>query len=445
MRSSVSPLNGLEYKKIQTQPGTRMPNVTVNDRTGGPDDSLIRKTELVISGVLRGGVLLSVAVILGGILYYYALRLLGRLPHETFPDTLAEVGAGLKALEPVAIVTAGLLVLLATPVLRVAVSIAAFAIEKDRTYVIITAIVLAILLFSIFGIGAYLGRPGLTDVPNNTFGSLVFIALSSVFAGFIGALAGLGGGVFIVPILTLIFHVSFATAIGASIVSVIATSSGAAAAYVRDRMTNLRVGMFLEIATTAGAVCGALVSSMLNDTVLFVVFGVVLLISAIPLVARLGEELPRGVQNHKWAAWLKLPGTYADRRTHQDIPYHVAHVRIGFGMMYVAGLISGLLGIGSGTFKVLAMDTAMRLPMKVSTTTSNFMIGVTAAASAGIFFQRGDIDPMIAAPVALGVLSGSMLGAKTLNRMSNVHLKKVFVPMILLVAISMLARGLGWL
>ena len=422
-----------------------MPNVTVNDRTGGPDDSLIRKTELVISGVLRGGVLLSVAVILGGILYYYALRLLGRLPHETFPDTLAEVGAGLKALEPVAIVTAGLLVLLATPVLRVAVSIAAFAIEKDRTYVIITAIVLAILLFSIFGIGAYLGRPGLTDVPNNTFGSLVFIALSSVFAGFIGALAGLGGGVFIVPILTLIFHVSFATAIGASIVSVIATSSGAAAAYVRDRMTNLRVGMFLEIATTAGAVCGALVSSMLNDTVLFVVFGVVLLISAIPLVARLGEELPRGVQNHKWAAWLKLPGTYADRRTHQDIPYHVAHVRIGFGMMYVAGLISGLLGIGSGTFKVLAMDTAMRLPMKVSTTTSNFMIGVTAAASAGIFFQRGDIDPMIAAPVALGVLSGSMLGAKTLNRMSNVHLKKVFVPMILLVAISMLARGLGWL
>ncbi|MDA8347777.1 MAG: DUF1634 domain-containing protein, partial [Pseudomonadota bacterium] len=192
-----------------------MPNVTVNDRTSGPDDSLIRKTELVISGVLRGGVLLSVAVILGGILYYYALRLLGRLPHETFPDTLVEVGAGLKALEPVAIVTAGLLVLLATPVLRVAVSIAAFAIEKDRTYVIITAIVLAILLFSIFGIGAYLGRPGLTDVPNNTFGSLVFIALSSVFAGFIGALAGLGGGVFIVPILTLIFHVSFATAIGA--------------------------------------------------------------------------------------------------------------------------------------------------------------------------------------------------------------------------------------
>ncbi len=424
-----------------------MSDITINDKTTGlgADDSLIRKTELVISGVLRGGVLLSVAVILAGVCYYYALRLLGRLPPQTFPDTLAEVGAGLRAAQPMAIVTAGLLVLLATPVLRVAVSIAAFAIEKDRTYVIITAVVLAILLFSIFGIGAYLGRPGVTNMPENSFGVLVFIALSSMFAGFVGALAGLGGGVFIVPILTLVFHVSFATAIGASIVSVIATSSGAAAAYVRDRMTNLRVGMFLEIATTAGAVCGALVSSMLDDTVLFIVFGVILLVSAIPLVMRLGEELPRGVQNHKWAGWLKLPGTYSDLRTRQDVPYHVAHVRIGFGMMYVAGLISGLLGIGSGTFKVLAMDTAMRLPMKVSTTTSNFMIGVTAAASAGIFFQRGDIDPMIAAPVALGVLGGSMLGAKTLNRMSNVHLKKVFVPMIVLVALSMLARGLGWL
>jgi uncharacterized membrane protein YfcA len=424
-----------------------MESITINHKTPrvGSDDGLIRKTELIISGVLRAGVLLSVAVILIGVCLYYLLRLLGRAPPATFPDTLGEVGAGLKSAEPMAIVTTGLLILLATPVLRVAVSIVAFAIEKDRTYVIITAIVLAILLFSIFGIGAYLGRPGMTDIPNNSFGALLFIALSSVMAGFIGALAGLGGGVFIVPILTLIFHVTFATAIGASIVSVIATSSGAAAAYVRDRMTNLRVGMFLEIATTAGAVCGALLSSALNDTLLFVVFGVILLISAVPLVLRMSEELPRGVENHKWAAWLKLPGTYSDVRTHQDIPYHVAHVRTGFGMMYVAGLISGLLGIGSGTFKVLAMDTAMRLPMKVSTTTSNFMIGVTAAASAGIFFQRGDIDPMIAAPVALGVLGGSLLGAKTVNRLSNVHLKKVFVPMIVLVALSMLARGLGLL
>jgi uncharacterized membrane protein YfcA/uncharacterized membrane protein len=424
-----------------------MASRTINDNVTHPgsDDDLIRKTELIISGVLRGGVLLSVAVILGGVLYFYALRLLGELAHPAFPDTIPEVAAGLRVADPAAIVTAGLLILLATPVLRVAVSIVAFAIEEDRTYVIITTVVLAILLFSIFGIGAYLGRPGVTIMQGDSLGLFAFVALSSMFAGFVGALAGLGGGVFIVPILTLVFHVAFATAIGASIVSVIATSSGAAAAYVRDRMTNLRVGMFLEIATTAGAVCGALLSSALNETVLFIVFGVVLLISAIPLLLRLGEELPKGVQDHKWAVWLNLPATYPDRRTHQDIPYHVAHVRSGFVMMYVAGLISGLLGIGSGTFKVLAMDTAMRLPMKVSTTTSNFMIGVTAAASAGIFFQRGDIDPMIAAPVALGVLAGSMLGAKSLGGMSNVHLKKVFVPVIVLVALNMLARGMGWL
>ena len=422
-----------------------MNHTTTLDGAADDVDSLIRKTEIIISGVLRAGVLLSVAVILAGVAYGYLLPLLGHTAGTHFPDTLAGVIAGLKAAKPMAIVSAGLIVLIATPVIRVAVSIAAFAIEKDRTYVVITALVLAILLASIFGIGSHVGKAASTTMPNGTLGDFVFIALSSMFAGFVGALAGLGGGVFIVPILTLIFHVPFATAIGASIVSVIATSSGAAAAYVRDHMTNLRVGMFLEIATTIGAICGALVSSMLNDTVLFVVFGIILLVSAAPLVLRLGEELPQGVQNHPWAARLRLPGTYNDRRTQRNIPYNVAHVPAGFGMMYVAGLVSGLLGIGSGTFKVLAMDTAMRLPMKVSTTTSNFMIGVTAAASAGIFFQRGDIDPMIAAPVALGVLAGSMLGAKTLNHLSNVHLKRIFVPMIVLVAFSMLARGLGWL
>ena len=411
----------------------------------GPDDDIIRKTELIISGVLRGGVLLSVAIILGGISWFYALTLTGHLPHPSFPDTLPGVWHGVLALDPPAVIVVGLLVLLATPVMRVAVSIIAFALEEDRTYVIITTLVLAILLFSIFGIGAWLGNPEPAMVQDGTLPFFFFVLASSAFAGFVGALVGLGGGVFIVPILTLVFHVSFTAAIGASIVSVIATSSGAAAAYVKDRMTNLRVGMFLEVATTTGAICGALLSTVLNPTILFIVFGVVLLISAAPLIMRLGEELPEGVKNHKWAEPLHLPGSYPDRRTQQDVSYHVAHIRSGFSMMYVAGLISGLLGIGSGTFKVLAMDTAMRLPMKVSTTTSNFMIGVTAAASAGIFFQRGDIDPVIAAPVALGVLLGATLGAKMLTRMSNVWLKKVFVPVIVLVALNMLARGFGWL
>jgi uncharacterized membrane protein YfcA len=164
-----------------------------------------------------------------------------------------------------------------------------------------------------------------------------------------------------------------------------------------------------------------------------------------PLIARMGEELPEGVANHKWAERLHLPGSYPDRRTKRDVFYSVAHIRWGFSLMWVAGMISGLLGIGSGTFKVLAMDTAMRLPMKVSTTTSNFMIGVTAAASAGIFFQRGDIDPAIAAPVALGVLLGATIGAKALTGLSNVWLKKLFIPVIVLVAVNMLARGMGWL
>ncbi len=411
----------------------------------GSDDSIIRKTELIISGVLRGGVLLSVAIILGGISWFFVQRYTGTLVHATFPDTLPAVVKGVAAADPLAVVVLGLLVLLATPVLRVAVSIVAFALEEDRTYVIITTLVLAILLFSVFGVGSWLGRPTPAVVEDARLGFFFVVLFASTFAGFIGALVGLGGGVFIVPILTLVFHVPFDAAIGASIVSVIATSSGAAAAYVRDRMTNLRVGMFLEIATTLGAICGALLSTVLNATALFIVFGVVLLISAVPLVMRLGEELPANVVNHRWAARLRLPGTYPDRRTSQDVAYNVAHIRWGFGLMYVAGLISGLLGIGSGTFKVLAMDTAMRLPMKVSTTTSNFMIGVTAAASAGIFFQRGDIDPAIAAPVALGVLTGAMVGAKTLTRMSNVWLKRVFVPVIVLVALNMLARGLGWL
>ncbi len=406
-------------------------------------ETIIRKTELIISNVLRGGVLLSVAVIIAGIALFHVRKMAGG-DLLTYPDTLGGLLQGLAQGMPLAIVTFGLIILLATPVIRVAVSIMAFALEGDRTYVFITTLVLAILLFSIFGVGSWQGHPGPTAVHDDTLRFFVIVLLSSLFAGLVGALVGLGGGVFIVPILTLGFHVPFMLAVGASIVSVIATSSGAAAAYVKDRMTNLRIGMFLEIATTAGAILGAVLTAYLNAQVLFVVFGVVLMVSVLPLVMRLGEELPAGVKNHRWAEKLRLPSTYPDRRTHAEIPYNVAQIEAGFSMMCLAGIISGLLGIGSGTFKVLAMDTFMRLPMKVSTTTSNFMIGVTAAASAGIFFQRGDIDPVIAAPVALGVLAGATIGAKLLARMANTHIRMVFVPVIVLVALNMLARGLGW-
>ncbi|HEX6798629.1 MAG TPA: sulfite exporter TauE/SafE family protein [Ktedonobacterales bacterium] len=277
--------------------------------------------------------------------------------------------------------------------------------------------------------------------PHLLFFILVFAG--SLFAGLVGSLVGLGGGVFVVPLLTLAFGLPFPEAAGASIVSVIATSSGAAAAYVRDHITNLRVGMFLEIATTIGAITGAFLAVVAPKQVLFVLFGFVLLFSVAPLIFKLHEELPQGVRNDWWATRLKLASTYPDQKLEREVSYQVTRVPLGFGMMYIAGALSGLLGIGSGTFKVLAMDTAMRLPMKVSTTTSNFMIGVTAAASAGIYFQRGDIDPLVAAPVALGVLAGATIGARTLAKLSNQTVRKVFIPLIVLVALQMLLKGLS--
>jgi uncharacterized membrane protein YfcA len=201
--------------------------------------------------------------------------------------------------------------------------------------------------------------------------------------------------------------------------------------------------MFLEVATTTGAICGAFLAGILASNILFIIFGIVLLISVAPLIFKLGEELPKGVRNDLWARKLKLASTYPDEHLGKDVSYQVTHTPAGLGMMYVAGLISGLLGIGSGTFKVLAMDTIMRLPMKVSTTTSNFMIGVTAAASAGIYFVRGDVIPVVAAPVALGILLGAVIGARVLTHLSNRTLRLIFIPVLAIIAIQMVLRGTG--
>jgi uncharacterized protein len=203
------------------------------------------------------------------------------------------------------------------------------------------------------------------------------------------------------------------------------------------------VGLFLEMATTIGAISGAFLAGFLVPNLLFVIFGVVLLIAAVPLVFKIGEELPKGVRDDHWAKWLHLSGSYPDRRLGREVSYQVTRTPIGLAMMYVAGVLSGLLGIGSGTLKVIAMDTVMRLPMKVSTTTSNFMIGVTAAASAGIYFSRGDIPPLIAAPVALGVLAGAFIGSRLLTRLSNRTLRLIFLPVLTIIAIQMVMRGLG--
>ena len=272
---------------------------------------------------------------------------------------------------------------------------------------------------------------------------LLFIFGGAVLAGVVGSLVGLGGGVLLVPMLTLAFGLPIQYAIGTSIVAVIATSSGSAAAYVRDHLTNMRVGLFLEMATTIGAISGAFLAGFLVPNLLFVIFGVVLLIAAVPLVFKIGEELPKGVRDDRWAKWLHLSGSYPDRRLGREVSYQVTRTPIGLAMMYVAGVLSGLLGIGSGTLKVIAMDTVMRLPMKVSTTTSNFMIGVTAAASAGIYFSRGDIPPLIAAPVALGVLAGAFIGSRLLTRLSNKTLRLIFLPVLTIIAIQMVMKGLG--
>ena len=273
-----------------------------------------------------------------------------------------------------------------------------------------------------------------------TFSAILFGV--SVLAGALGALLGLGGGVIIVPVLTLMAGLNIHYAIGASIVSVIATSSGAAATYVRDRITNLRLGMFLETATTTGAVTGALVAGMLPGRVLSVVFGLVLMHAAWTMFRSRQEDVPTGVVGSRLATRLCLHGAYYDPSLHRRVDYQITGVPQGFGMMWLAGLISGLLGIGSGVFKVIAMDIMMRAPLKVSTTTSNFMIGVTAAASAGIYFLRGDIHPFIAAPVALGILLGTVGGTQLLLRLRGTAIRKVFLGVLIVVALQMIWRGI---
>jgi uncharacterized membrane protein YfcA len=276
-----------------------------------------------------------------------------------------------------------------------------------------------------------------------TLGADGAIFAISILAGLVGALAGVGGGILIVPTLTLLFGIDIRLAIGASIVSVIATSSGAAAAYVRDRMTDMRVGMFLELATTTGAVVGALLAAIVAQAFLYVLLGVVLLGSALMQVLRLGEEMPPEVEPSGLAARLRLASSYPDARLGREVSYAARRVPLGFVLMWGAGLVSGLLGIGSGALKVVAMDGAMRLPMKVSSATSNFMIGVTAAASAGIYLGRGDVDPTLVAPVALGVLAGAMLGARLLPRLANRQVRWIFLPVLVVIGIQTLLRGFG--
>ena len=267
----------------------------------------------------------------------------------------------------------------------------------------------------------------------------LLVWLGAFAAGFLGALTGLGGGVVITPLLTLGFGVDIRYAIGASLVSVIATSSGAAAAYVKEGYSNIRIGMFLEVSTTVGALVGAFLAGIASTAAIAVVFGLVLLYSAY-LAERPRPETTAAEPPDRLASFLRLHGSYPT----PDGPraYHVRHVPAGFALMFVAGVLSGLLGIGSGAVKVLAMDQIMRIPFKVSTTTSNFMIGVTAAAGAGVYLRRGYIDPGLAMPIVLGVLPGAMAGSRVLVGAKIRRLRLVFSIVVAVLGFEMLYKGL---
>ena len=266
----------------------------------------------------------------------------------------------------------------------------------------------------------------------------LILFLGALTAGFIGSLTGLGGGVVIIPMLTLLFNVDIRYAIGASLISVIATSSGAASAYVKEGISNIRIGMVLEIATTLGAVAGALLAVHLQTYLIAIIFGFILMVSA-GLSLRGRTTKPVTSTSGALARWLQLNSYYPTPEG--NVEYSVHQIPGGFFMMLLAGVVSGLLGIGSGALKVIAMDTIMKLPFKVSTATSNFMIGVTAAASTGVYLARGYIDPGLCLPIVLGVLSGALLGSKLLFKTRTNILRIIFAIVITFLAVEMISKG----
>lgn len=271
--------------------------------------------------------------------------------------------------------------------------------------------------------------------------AFTLILLAAAYcAGLLGSLTGLGGGVVVIPVLTLGFGVDFHYAVGAALVASIATSSGSGSAYVKEGITNIRLGMFLEIATTVGAVCGAAVAVYLNSNIIAVVYGFVLLLTAAMQQRRKSDH--EGVKGSEAARRLKLFGSWPQKDGSVK-HYELRHVGGGFSVMYVAGVLSGVLGIGSGVLKVLAMDCIMKVPFKVSTTTSNFMMGVTACASAVVYVQRGVIEPGIACPVMVGVLFGALTGARLLKTLDVRLLRQIFCVAITLVAINMIYQGMA--
>ncbi|MCX6971236.1 MAG: sulfite exporter TauE/SafE family protein [Verrucomicrobia bacterium] len=269
----------------------------------------------------------------------------------------------------------------------------------------------------------------------------IAVGAASFFAGVLGSLIGLGGGIIITPLLVLCFGIDLRYAMGAALCSVIATSSGAAAAYLRDGISNMKIGLFLCVATTVGAVCGAILATVLDQSLLAIIFGVALLATVFLSLKKKPETRLLPAESDPLALKLDLPGELPEPDGTIS-PYGVAALVPGFCVMWVAGVLSGLLGIGSGAFKVLAMDQIMRLPFKVTTATSNFMIGVTAAASVGIYLKKGYLDPALVSPVALGVLAGAFVGARLLPVAPVKLLRAVFLTAVSFIALQMIWKGL---
>lgn len=277
---------------------------------------------------------------------------------------------------------------------------------------------------------------------------IIQFIIIAVLAGFLGSLVGLGGGIIITPALTILFGIDIKYAIGASIIAVIATSSGSAIAFVKDHVSNMRVGMLLEVFTTVGGVVGALMAGIFSSKLLYIFFSLILLNSFYGMLKKTGlitkvKKEEEKVENDKYADRYKLNSTYYDKATGKTVAYNVTNVPQGSLVMFGAGFASGLLGIGSGAFKVVALDSYMKLPIKVSTATSNFMMGVTATASALIYFFNGTINPAIAAPIAIGTLIGSRTGAKVMQRLDAKYIRYIFLPILLFTIVNMFLKGVG--
>ncbi|MBD5068800.1 MAG: sulfite exporter TauE/SafE family protein [Lactobacillus sp.] len=273
----------------------------------------------------------------------------------------------------------------------------------------------------------------------------LLMLLVGVFAGTMGAILGIGGGMIVTPIVTLAMGLDIKYAIGASIIAVIATSSGSTIAFLKDDVLNLRVAMFLEIATTIGAIVGALLTGAFDPFILYILFGALLVFSSWNMYRKLhrGEEGLQKVTADKWAKKFKLNSSYYDKNLQKQIDYQVENVPQGFLIMLGAGLASGMLGIGSGAFKVMAMDGAMKMPLKPSSATSNLMMGVTAAASATVYFFNGSIRPDLAVPLALGILGGSALGSRIMQHLPSRIIRIIFIPILLYLGLQMILKGFG--